>query len=293
MTELDEQKKPIPIRVGDLLAAWEDDAEAAHDAYTTGQPRGPVTALPRLDNELGGFLSLGVHVIHGGPGSGKTALALQVAATCGCPAVYVTCEISPLELLRRTTARVTGTDIKRFKTGELSPAASLELARRAVVATPDLWILDASTCYPNRADIETVARMVRGSARHVLLVMDSVHSWAQGADTGGATEYESLNEHLTALNSIALALDAPVLAVAERNRGAMISGGQHASAGTRRFEYSACAVIELDMKTTGENLATREVPITLKLSKNRSGPAGKSVNLLFNNRTHAFREDDC
>jgi len=68
--------------------------------------------------------------MHGQPGTGKTAFALQVAAQCGFPCLYVTCEMAPLELLRRHTARVTRTYLNRFKSGELSPRESLELARR-------------------------------------------------------------------------------------------------------------------------------------------------------------------
>src|ERR687889_303094 len=100
---------PRLLRLNDLLDAWTVDATAAHEAYTTGTPRGPVTALPALDRELGGALQPGLHLLHAGPGAGKTALALQIAATCGTPALFVSAETSALELLRRHTARVTAT----------------------------------------------------------------------------------------------------------------------------------------------------------------------------------------
>lgn len=293
MNAPEETPKPIPLRLTDLLGEWERDAAHAHDCYTSGRPRGPVTALPKLDGILGGYLIPGVHVIHGNPGSGKTALALQIAGTCGCPAVYVTCEMSPLELLHRTAARVTGTSIDVIKGGELSPAASLELARRAIDATPDLWILDATACYPFPADIQETARLVRGDALHVLVVIDSVHSWAQGIDTDGASEYDTLNRHLNGLNALAKALRIPVLAVAERNRYSMETGGQSASAGTRRFEYGGSSILELHKKKGVQgNLATREIPIQCDISKNRNGQEGKDVMLQFNKKTLTFREDE-
>ena len=76
--------------LSDLLGEWAADAEAAHEAHATGTPRGPVTGFPTLDHELGGYLVPGLHVLAGEPGKGKTALALQIAATCGAPALFVT-----------------------------------------------------------------------------------------------------------------------------------------------------------------------------------------------------------
>src|SRR2546425_697930 len=82
---------PTLTRFVDLTAAFTAEATAAHDAYTSGKPRGPVSGLRTLDAELGGCFEPGLHVLHGVPGSGKTALANQVAAHCGRPALIVSC----------------------------------------------------------------------------------------------------------------------------------------------------------------------------------------------------------
>src|SRR5690349_126228 len=117
----DPEHTPLPriVRLGDLLGEWEADAHAAYAARVSGQARGPVTGLLRLDQELGGALTPGVHIAHGQPGAGKTAFALQAATRCDCPCLYVTAEMSPLELLRRIAARVTETFLGRLKSGEL------------------------------------------------------------------------------------------------------------------------------------------------------------------------------
>jgi len=57
-------------------------------------PRDPVTGCPALDREQGGYLTPGLHFVHGEPGTGKTANTLQVAATRGTPAVFVICAIA-------------------------------------------------------------------------------------------------------------------------------------------------------------------------------------------------------
>src|SRR5207244_4282128 len=119
---------PTLTRLGDLLEEWQEDAEAAYAARQEGKPRGPVTGLKKTDDQLGGAFSPGVHVIHGTPGSGKTALCLQISTSCQCPAILLTCEMAPLELLRRLTARLTGTFLGRLRSGELEPEQSLCLA---------------------------------------------------------------------------------------------------------------------------------------------------------------------
>src|SRR5438105_1759905 len=133
---------PRLLRLVDLLEDWERDAVEAHAAFTQGKALGPVTGLPQLDRELGGHLAQGFHVLHGGTGVGKTGLASQVAADCGCRCLFVTTEMSPLDLLRRTAARVTGVSLSRLTSGELPPDQSLSLARRAATDVPDLTFAD-------------------------------------------------------------------------------------------------------------------------------------------------------
>ena len=58
-----------------------------------GSPGGPVTGLAPVDIALGGYLAEGLHILHGAPGTGRTALSLQIAATCGAAALFVTAEM--------------------------------------------------------------------------------------------------------------------------------------------------------------------------------------------------------
>lgn len=92
------------LPLGKLADLWAEEAEAARAARLSGVPRGPVTGVPALDRELGGYLTPGLHFVHGESGTGKTAHALQVAATCGAPAVFVTCEIATAESAAATTS---------------------------------------------------------------------------------------------------------------------------------------------------------------------------------------------
>ncbi len=272
-----------------LLADWQTEAEAARAAYESGTPRGPITALPHLDRHLGGFLCPGLHVVHGAPGTGKTALALQIAASCGAPALFVSCEMRPLELMRRVTARVTQTYLGRLKTGEIPAGVSLDLARQAAASAPQLVLADATRGYAPPDAILQAAEATRGKAGALLIVMDSVHSWVDGCEID-ATEYEKLNAGLMQLRALAHKLDCAVLAIAERNRASMKTGGMSAGAGTRKIEYGAETVLDLSVPEDALENASGEKAVKLRFSKNRNGAAGSSVDLAFHGALQRFTE---
>lgn len=280
-------------KLEDLLQLFQQDAAAAHEARLTGEPRGPVTGFPKLDRELSGALLPGLHFIHGQPGTGKTAFALQVAAQCQCAALFVTCEMSPLELLRRHTARVTGTYLGRLKSGEFRPDDVLEKARQAVQEAPQLFILDATRGIgETKKDLQPKAETIRRMTPHFLMVVDSLHTWTQCqvADTQ-ASEYEALNSAIRTLQTLASAWNCPILIVSERNRDSMEKGGMSAGAGTRKIEYQGETVISLERTKESAENSNGEVEVKAHIVKNRHGSPGKKVNLLFHGALQRFRED--
>jgi len=197
--------------------------------------------------------------------------------------------MAPLELLRRLTARVTGTFLGRLKSGELSPEHSLDLVCRAVAAAPNLAIADATLACASPDWIWAAAEQIRGDAQHVLITIDSVHSWAERCGDV-ASEYDVLNVALAALRDLSTRLACPVLAVAERNREQMRRGGLNAAAGTRKFEFGAITVLDLTRNEDAREDAAGEVDVTLTLAKNRNGAAGKQIPLKFHGALQRFRE---
>lgn len=284
---------PRMYRLGDLLQDFSDDAMAAHEAYKNGTARGPVSGFPTLDREIGGAFMPGLHVIHGGPGTGKTALALQIAATCGTPALFVSCEISPLEILRRLAARVTCTYLGRFKNGELHEVEAVKLAERACEKSPALGIVDGTSAFPGSDWLYERAEELRGDARHLLLVVDSLHTWTARAQMN-KTEYDALNTALSSLEQLAGSLKAPVLVIAERNRGNMESGGMSAGKGSSRIEYAGETV--MGMNTTmdqGRPIqfdVNGERVVKLWIEKNRHGEGGNQIPLFFHGAFQRFQE---
>jgi replicative DNA helicase len=288
---LNVNETPTLYPLANLLGDWQADAEAAYEARQSGIARGPVTGLAGVDTVLGGCLSPGVTVLSGNTGVGKTALGLQMATDCGAGCLYVSAEMRPLELLRRITARVTGTYLGRLKSGELSPNASLDLARRAVEYAPCLSIADATQAPAFPTWLWEAAQIARADRAYLLIVIDSAHSWIEGFSEG-VDEYFALNSGLAELRKLAARLDCSVLAIAEQNRAAMKAGkggDVNAMAGSRKFEYGAEAVLDLHRKAGAQEDVNGEVEVTLTLAKNRNGAAGKPVSLLFNGALQSFR----
>lgn len=296
---------PRITRLGDLLEELEADAAAAHEARNTpGMLRGPITGLTDLDRKLGGWLEPGLHICHGNPGSGKTALALQIAGSCGFPCLFVSLEMRVLELLRRTIARVTEVYLGRLKSGELTPSEVVRHARLTAQVCPELVLADATNLGAavaagehdptRRFDpykwVQDAALVAKGDAPHLLIVVDSIHSWTDAVALPGMAEYESLNLALSHLRVIGTQLNCPIVGVAERNRASMAKGGQSAGAGTRKLEYGAHSVWDLHRDADAQPDSSGEVDIKLTLAKNRNGAQGIFVKLKFHGAKQAFRE---
>lgn len=274
-----------------LLGEAVNEATEAHEARRTGQPRGPITRLKRLDEEIGGALPKdALTMILGNTGTGKTAFAGQIAAHCGCPSVFLTTEMAPVELLRRHTARETGVFLGRLKSGEMPPAEFERLVSQTARQLSALTIADATTAYASVTYLADVMEAAKGEAKHAVLVIDSLHTWARGSGTG-ANEYDTLNEHLTALGRLAKHAHCSIVIICELNRAAIkdgAAGNPNAGAGTRFIEYSADLLFDLTAKKETDGGGEKEVVLTV--GKNRNGAPGKTIKLEFNGGLMRFRE---
>ncbi len=283
-----EQLPPLHM-MAQLTEAIAADAERLRDAFINNKRIGPVTGLSRLDAAIGQALQTGVHVLHGSPGSGKSALAWQIAGRCECPALFVSCEMSPLEMFKRHIARETETYLGKLKSGELPPSRVLALAENAAAKTPLLALMDATTRPARTPHIYKTAELLRETHSkdgHLLIVIDSLHSWASKVNPD-VEEYERLTNACDGLCELAQKLKCAVLVVSERNRSSMKNDGQNSGAGSRRIEYSAETVFGLDAEK--EKVGDERL-VSLNIGKNRNGPADIKVNLVFNGGFQKFTE---
>lgn len=280
-----------------LLDEAVNEATEAHEARRTGQPRGPITGLKTLDQKIGGALPKdALTMILGNTGAGKTAFAGQIAARCGCPAAYLTTEMAPVELLRRHTARETSTFLGRLKSGELSPGDFERLVRQTARQLSALQIIDATTAYASVNYLTQRMEVVKGDAKHAVLVIDSLHTWARGSGTSpnGANEYDTLNSHLTGLGRLAKHARCSIIVICEMNRASInaskdgAASNPNTGAGTRFIEYSADLLLDLNANKSADGGG--EKGVTLSIGKNRNGAAGETVKLKFNGAMQRFKE---
>jgi replicative DNA helicase len=273
----------------DELAA--ENALAA-EARKTGKLRGAITGLKQLDQALGGFLSPGVHILQSSPGSGKTALALQIAANCGFPCLFVSAEMPILELFRRLVARATKTHLTKLKSGELSHNEIISLAQTAVEKCPNLAFLDASNSYVKAESLldKTELLLKKTSNTKALVVLDSLQYWAKGLDAN--SEYEQVSQSVKALSMVSAGLSVPIIAISHRSRLGNREGGLHASKGSGDIEYASESVIDLTREKDAKIDASGNVPTTLAIHKNRHGEVGRIIPLDFCGKFQLFTEKD-
>ena len=271
-------------------------AQRQQQREATGRPAiGIPTGLTALDDLLGGWQP-GVHLLAGGPGKGKTTLALQFAvhaAGAGIPALYVTYENSPASLVLKALgahAGIPASDVaKGF--GDLarlrSAAATLQpvLTRLALVeGTPSLAV----------AQIRAQAAAARAThhAERCFVVLDYLQPAAHGR--GYDQLRANIGRLIGELRDLATRLDSPVLALSSQSR----QGGQYGSGGgssdlaslkeSGDLEYAADTVLFL------VNDEKAKVPpparaIHLVVEKNRHGETG-TIALQFRPDVGRFRE---
>jgi replicative DNA helicase len=280
-----------PVALAALVSELVADAEEVLRAASEGRAPGPVTGHRELDTVLGGYLRPGLVTMTGDPGAGKTALALWIAAACGCPALYVTAEQSPLELFRRVIARVTPLEIDQVRAAV--PKRIEELAVATASRVPLLTFLDATVGAARPAQIIALADELkrRSAARHALVIVDAAQPWSRGVYRGAA-ETEALQEGLAALVTVAGAITGPVIVLSHRNRASVRERGVSemvASKGTADFEHLSNVVIHLKRGCENADGYFGERILELAILKNRYGPDGVTVPATFNPKTQEVR----
>jgi len=286
--------------IDDLLS---DYAKRQAAAVANGGIVGVRTGLDHLDETLNGFEPGKLYMLAAMPGTGKTTLALQWAATvaqAGQSALYISLENDATDLARKTACRL----------GDVSYAAALKgkLSRQEWATAVDklrklqgrLYLSTPRTTMPTLTSL-VEGIMTRTGAAPALIVVDYLQAMVKRQATGAQASdvRERIDRFTPELRAIGEQYECAVLAISSQNRAGYAGGGMAAMKESGDIEYNSDAVLtlsKLDDKEIKERAYDitqdpRTIPLKLVVEKNRQGMTGRPIALLLDG-DHCMVEED-
>lgn len=192
------------------------------DEVKRGSARRLSTGIRSLDRALNGGLRPGqLAILAGRPGMGKTTLAINIAANAakrGEAGLFFSLEMTAKELMVSLVSRETAIDSKKIITADLT---DYEIERikeqRGDIAQMPLFIDDSGSM----AIDNIISRAHSFRARHDIgfIVVDHLQRMRTPYGLERTNRTLSLGQSVQGLKNLAKALDIPVIALSQLNRG--------------------------------------------------------------------------
>jgi replicative DNA helicase len=244
-------------------------------AANAGESLSVTTGFPSVDEILGnGMVKEGLYIVAARPGVGKTSFGLTAAdlASKKHRVLFVSLEMSEVQIMARRYANISGCGITRLLYGTLQEGDGDKLAK----TTEMLWkrqMTLSNKIGVTVADIEVMCR----SCGAELAVIDYL-GLIQGE---GQSIYERVTKVSGDLKRMARSLKIPVLCLAQLNRTSESRADKRPSMSDLRdsgaIEQDADAILLLhrpglywETQPTGG----KEQPFEIQIAKNRHGPTG-------------------
>jgi replicative DNA helicase len=249
-------------------------------------------AFPTVDDICQGLRPRAFFVLAASQGSGKSALGLEWAMNMAyrdqVPVLWISLEMSELDISSRILSKLTRVSTKRIMNGDLSDEQISVLSRSYLEHKGPLYMVSSSGM--TVAQIVALTRKMRETKGIQAVFIDYIQL-IRGTASLGANSYERMGAVSGELkNSIAMSskIGVPVVAIAQLNRqaaSAKVSISEHI-AESYRVAQDADAVITLKKRTADQKLADKKSgedngDITLNVDKNRSGEDRKFIPLRF------------
>lgn len=271
----------IPIK--DALAASFDRLDELHKR--AGGLRGVATGFHDLDMKLAGMQDSNLIILAARPGTGKTAMILNIAQYVAVhdkvPVGIFSLEMSKEELVDRLLVAQADIDAWKLKTGKLSDDDFTKLSdAMGQLAEAPLFIDDTPGL--SILEMRTKARRLQMEYGVKLIIID----YLQLADAG--RRYDNRVQEVSIISqnfkNLARELNVPVLACSQLSRAVESRGTRVPELSDLResgsIEQDADVVMflyreEADMTQWGE-----QIPTKLRVAKHRNGPLGE-IDLVF------------
>ncbi|MFC1646765.1 replicative DNA helicase [Patescibacteria group bacterium] len=271
------------IAVKDALAASFDRLDELHKR--AGGLRGVPTGFSELDFKLAGMQASNLLILAARPGTGKTAMILNIAQTISVnqkiPVGIFSLEMSKEELVDRLLVSQADIDAWRLKTGKLSDDDFTKLSdAMGELAEAPLYIDDTPGL--NILEMRTKARKLQVEHKVELLIVD----YLQLADSG--RRYDNRVQEVSVISqnmkNLARELKVPVLACSQLSRAVESRGSRIPELSDLResgsIEQDADVVMFLYREDQDQNQWGEQIPTKLRIAKHRNGPLGE-IDLMF------------
>ncbi len=269
----------IPIKQS--LAASFDRIDELHKSGAG--LRGVTTGFTDLDTMLSGMQASNLLILAARPGTGKTAMAMNIAQHVGVvakkPIGIFSLEMSQEELVDRLLVGQADVDAWRLKTGKLSEEDFTKLSE-AMGQLADAPIFIDDTPGITISEMRTKARRLHLEHNIGMIVVDYLQLVNPGKKLESRVQEVSVVSQF--LKNLARELKIPVIALSQLSRAVEHRGEPRPQLADLResgaIEQDADVVMFLykaDMEMTGSTL-----PVKLLVAKHRNGPTGE-IDLLF------------
>ena len=261
------------------------------DSLMLERPLAHITSLPALDALLGGIREGSLTVISGGPGSGKTTLAHQIALDIcgqGVPVIFAEFEMGIPQLVLKGISRLSG---GRVAVTDLPDSTRLsDEALRAVSSYEERARLMAYST--DASDIVSLSKLVGDCANQVGRAPVLVVDYLQLIDASEKRSFADERLEIKAtIRGLAAAYGAGVVAISSINRQNYTKSkvGLDAMGGSSYIEYSADVVTLLRRLDDDLSKAPSSRKMSFAVLKNRYGATGE-VLLSFDTAHATFGE---
>ncbi len=271
----------IPIK--DALAASFDRLDELHKH--AGGLRGVGTGFVDLDTKLAGMQESNLLILAARPGTGKTAMVLNIAQHITVrektPVGFFSLEMSKEELVDRLLVSQADIDAWRLKTGKLSDDDFTRLSEAmGELAEAPLYIDDTPGL--NILEMRTKARRLQIEHGVKLLIVD----YLQLADSGRRFDnrVQEVSIISQSLKNLARELKIPVLACSQLSRAVEARGSKIPELSDLResgsIEQDADVVMFIYREEQDQLAWGEQIPTKLRIAKHRNGPLGE-LDLIF------------
>jgi len=261
--------------------------------YVKGIPA-ITSGLASLDRLIsGGFRTGCVTIIASRTGGAKSHLATNIArrsALAGVSVLFMTLEDEPMTATWRLHSAMANTPTQLLLDGVRGHGPAIEALRKAFQLFIDLP-LRLSDVRDIKMVCDLIGRHCDGDTVERLVVIDQM-SKIGTPHLATATAYERVNDVSERLRLAAMANRVPVVVIVQVNREASKRGGDlqlHDLRDSGMLEQDAACVLLIDSAmvppaVTGQPRTLAKI-LPVRLAKQRFGPAGGVVKLLWHPRT--------